>query len=98
MHPIRSVLFSLVLVAGLRGLPAQVPAGVDYTLTVDSANLTGVTVEMRILRAPSNFRVAMAAHTEYDDRYWRYLTDLAGESSRGPVLVKREGNSLWRID
>jgi predicted metalloprotease with PDZ domain len=71
---------------------------VDYRLRVDAADLSGVTLEMRVHGAPGTFRVAMVAHTEYDDQYWRYLTQLRGESSRGPVQVTREDSSLWRVD
>ena len=42
---------------------------------------------MRVHGAPSEFRVAMATHAEYDDQYWRYLTDLRGESTHGVVTV-----------
>jgi len=43
---------------------------VDYLLTVDSA-LSGWTVEMHVHDAPATLRLAMAAHREYDDRFWR---------------------------
>lgn len=70
---------------------------VDYTLHVDAADLSGITVEMRIHNATAEFRIAMVAHTEYDDEYWRFLSDLRGESARGPVHVTREDSSLWRV-
>jgi predicted metalloprotease with PDZ domain len=54
-----------------------------YTLRVDPGDLTAFAVELRVRyaaprasgtpAAPDTFRVAMAAHPEYDDRYWRYV-------------------------
>jgi predicted metalloprotease with PDZ domain len=88
---------ALGLAIGAHDASAQA-ANVNYTLRVDSADLSGITVEMRVHGAPATFRVAMVAHTEYDDRYWRYLTQLRAESSRGAVQVTREDSSLWRVD
>jgi predicted metalloprotease with PDZ domain len=71
---------------------------IDYTLRVDSAGSSEIAVEMRIQGAPSGvLRVAMATHAEYDDRYWRYLSDLRGESARGAVTVAREDSAVWRV-
>jgi predicted metalloprotease with PDZ domain len=70
---------------------------VSYRLRVDSADLSGFAVEMRIRNAPDTVRLAMAAHPEYDDRYWRYLTDLCAESSSGTASVAREDSALWRV-
>jgi predicted metalloprotease with PDZ domain len=94
-HP--QLVLALILTLGARGAAAQAPSRVDYTLRVDSADLSGITVDMRIVGAPAEFRVAMVAHTEYDDEYWRYLTELRGESSRGAVRIAREDSSLWRV-
>jgi predicted metalloprotease with PDZ domain len=91
--------FALILVLGIGGSTAsgQEPSRIDYTLRVDSAGLSGIDVEMRIHSAPAAFRLAMATHPEYDDQYWRYLVDLRGESSRGPVTITREDSALWRV-
>ena len=63
---------------------------VRYTLRVDSADLSGFDVELRIRNVPDTFRLAMAAHPEYDDRYWRYLTGLRAESGGRAAAVARE--------
>ena len=97
MRSSRPLLLALSLALGTRDTTAQASNRVDYTLRVDSADLSGITVDMRIHGAPAEFRVAMVAHTEYDDQYWRYLTELRGESSRGAVRVTREDSSLWRM-
>ncbi len=97
MRSSRPLLLALSLALGTRDTTAQASARVDYTLRVDSADLSGITVDMRIHGAPAEFRVAMVAHTEYDDQYWRYLTDLRGEASGGAVRMTREDSSLWRV-
>ena len=94
---LRALFLALGVALGLRAASGQAPSRVEYTLRVDSADLSGVAVEMRIHNAPADFRLAMATHPEYDDQYWRYLTDLRGTSSRGTVGVMREDSSLWHV-
>ena len=65
----------------------------QYTLRVDSTNLSTWSVELRIANAPATFRVAMAAHPEYDDKYWRYLKDLSVDGG----TVTREDSAVWRV-
>jgi predicted metalloprotease with PDZ domain len=92
----------LLSIAACLALTAQAPSRlspitVDYTIRVDPADLSGIAVEMQIRDAPAGFHVAMVTHTEYDDEYWRYLTELRGESGRGIVRIAREDSSLWRV-
>ena len=47
-----------------------------YTIRVDRTDLSGYTMSMRFTGAPDTFTVAMAAHPEYDDKYWRYVEGL----------------------
>ncbi len=68
-----------------------------YEIRVDPADLSGFTVEMRVRRAGDTVRIAMAAHPEYDDRYWRYVENLSAESRGARLTVTREENTLWRI-
>lgn len=93
---IRRFLVVAALAGAAHRASAQRPTVVDYTLTVDSA-ASGVTVEMTVHGAPSDFRVAMVAHPEYDDEYWRYVVDLRGESADGAVVIAREDSSLWHV-
>ena len=74
--------------------PALKPA-IQYTLRVDSADLSGWNVEIRLRNAPDTFRLAMAAHPEYDDRYWRYVTDFRVEPSG--ATVTRVDSAVWQI-
>ncbi|OLC08801.1 MAG: hypothetical protein AUH42_00635 [Gemmatimonadetes bacterium 13_1_40CM_70_11] len=70
-----------------------------YTLRVDSADLAGFDVELRIQSAPDTFRLAMAAHPEYDDRYWRFVEGGGPrvEARSGPATIAREDSALWRV-
>ena len=70
---------------------------ISYRLRVDSADLSGFAVEMRIRHAPDTFRLAMAAHPEYDDRYWRYLKGLRVETGDGMAMAVREDSAVWRV-
>jgi predicted metalloprotease with PDZ domain len=66
-------------------------------LRIDAADLSGFDVEMRIRNAPDTFRVAMAAHPEYDDRYWRFVEGLRVDARGRPGIVTREDSALWRV-
>src|SRR5204863_6532639 len=68
-----------------------------YTLRVDAADLSGFAVELRIRNAPDTFHLAMAAHPEYDDRYWRFLRGLSIEGRGNSATIVREDSSLWRV-
>ncbi len=70
---------------------------VTYTLRVDSADLSGYDVTIRIRNARDTFRLALAAHPEYDDRFYRYVEQLAVEAPGGAASVVREDSALWRV-
>ncbi|HEX2778821.1 MAG TPA: PDZ domain-containing protein [Gemmatimonadaceae bacterium] len=70
---------------------------VSYTLRVDSADTTGFTMEMRVRSAPDTFRLAMVRHPEYDDRFWRTMSDLRVEGRDGPGSATRVDSALWSI-
>ena len=70
---------------------------VSYTLRVDPSDTTGFAMEMRVSNAPDTFRVAMAAHPEYDDRFWRFMGEVRAESRRGAATVTRTDSSIWRV-
>src|SRR5204863_8121200 len=52
---------------------------VSYVLRVDSADLSGFDVELRLRNAGDTVRLAMAKHPEYDDRFFRYVDDVRSE-------------------
>lgn len=82
--------FNLLFFYGQAQTKAQAP--VRYLLDVDTAQHV-VNVEMRLQNKSDTFRLAMYAHPEYDDRFWRYVKNLAVEN--GTVL--REDSALWQI-
>ncbi len=70
---------------------------VHYTLRVDPADFSTFTVSLRFRNAPDTFTVAMAAHPEYDDRFWRHVEDVRIEAPSGPVSIVRADSALWHV-
>lgn len=70
---------------------------ISYVLRVDSTDLTGWSVEMRIRNVPDSFQLAMAKHPEYDDRYWRFVERLTVTSSRGTATIASADSALWNV-
>ncbi len=85
---------ALILALFAPAHPALKPQ-IQYTLRVDSTNLSGWTVEMRLRNTSDTFRLAMAAHPEYDDRYYRYVRDVEIEPSG---TVTRVDSAVWRFE
>jgi len=74
--------------------PALKPT-IQYTLRVDSADLSGWDVQIRLRTVSDTFRLAMAAHPEYDDRYWRYVRGFSVEPSG--ATVTRVDSAVWEV-
>ncbi|HLL85551.1 MAG TPA: PDZ domain-containing protein [Longimicrobium sp.] len=75
-------------------------AGTDtirYTLRIDSLDLSGFDVEMRVPDAPPVLRLAMAAHPEYDERFWRYLRGLSADVDGAAAAVSRVDSAVWEV-
>jgi predicted metalloprotease with PDZ domain len=70
---------------------------VSYSLRIDPGDLSGFDIEMRVGNAPDTFRIAMAAHPEYDDRYWRFVDGPRVDARGRPGIVTREDSALWRV-
>ena len=83
---------ALVLALFAPAHPALKPS-IQYTLRVDSTDLSGWSVEIRLRTTSDTVRLAMAAHPEYDDRYWRYVRDVAVD--RGTVT--RVDSAVWQV-
>jgi predicted metalloprotease with PDZ domain len=92
MKPLLAIM--LALVAPGKSHPALKPS-IQYTLRVDSADLSGWRVQMRLRTTSDTVRLAMAAHPEYDDRYWRYVRDFVVETSGASVT--RLDSAVWQI-
>lgn len=76
---------------------ALLKPGIQYTLRVDARDLSGWTVEVRFRTVSDTFRLAMAAHPEYDDRYWRYVRDFTVEPATGTASVTRPDSAVWQV-
>lgn len=89
--------FVLQLSAALPAF-AQPPASsspvLHYTLRIDSSDLSGYTVSIRVYHAPHHFRLAMATHHEYDDRFRRFVTSF---NVQAPASFSREDSAVWTI-
>jgi predicted metalloprotease with PDZ domain len=70
---------------------------VNYTLTIDPDDTSSFEVEMNIRNIPDSFYVAMVAHPEYDDRYWRFVENLFVVSKNGKGNIVRKDSALWKI-
>jgi predicted metalloprotease with PDZ domain len=70
---------------------------IHYMLSVDTADLTFFSIEIRLHNIPDTFRIAMVTHPEYDDRFWRFVEDLHVETKTGNGNILREDSALWRI-
>lgn len=97
---LRLVVIALAL--AVRSAPAQhaaasLPPVVRYIVRVDTAGAPAFDVEMRVRGAPDTFRLAMAAHPEYDDKYWRYVEGPRVEARGGAGAVARLDSALWRV-
>jgi predicted metalloprotease with PDZ domain len=71
---------------------------VHYTLHVDRSDLSGFDIEMRFRAAPGPVRLAMAAHPEYDDKYFRYIKNFKAESAGRELAFSKPEDPLWQID
>src|SRR5688572_10292268 len=76
---------------------------VRYSLRVDTTGHGAFDVEMHVRNVADTFCLAMAAHPEYDDRYWRYVEGLrvergsdSGAAGRAAAVQKID-STLWRV-
>jgi len=78
------------------GVSASAPAQpvISYTIGVNVNDLSGFGVAIRVRNAPDTFRVAMPAHQEYDERFWRHVEDLRVETPGGVGSVAREDSAF----
>ena len=70
---------------------------IAYVLHVDSADLSGFDVSMTVRGKRDTTLLAMAAHPEYDDKYWRFVRNVRVEDPRGTASVARVDSALWRV-
>ncbi|MFN2601887.1 MAG: hypothetical protein ABR582_03905 [Gemmatimonadaceae bacterium] len=70
---------------------------VDYTISVTPKDTSLFTVEMRIRNAPDTFLLAMAAHPEYDERFWRFVESPTVVGAKPGASIVRQDSSVWRV-
>jgi predicted metalloprotease with PDZ domain len=58
---------------------------------------SGFRVAMKIKNIESPFHIALVAHPEYDDHYWKYIDSLTIGDADGSALITREDSALWKI-
>src|SRR5689334_14048138 len=68
---------------------------IHYVLRVDTSDLSSFWVEMQIRNIADTFRLAMVAHPEYDDKYWRYVRDLSITGKDGGATIRRIDSAVW---
>src|SRR5688500_12644025 len=71
---------------------------IHYTIRVNAADFTGFDVEMQIPNARGKVHIAMAAHPEYDDRYFRYVENFSAESGGRKLAFAKPDEAVWQID
>ena len=70
---------------------------INYSLTISPTDPTSINVWMQVSDAPRSFRIAMAVHPEYNDRYWRYIRDLHADGGDRRVVLATDKENVWRI-
>lgn len=86
-----------LLISLLSSLISPAQPSLHYTIRVDPSDLSAFTVEMRVRGAADSFRVAFAAHSEYDDKYWRYVEGMTAVASSGSATIARTDSAVWRV-
>jgi predicted metalloprotease with PDZ domain len=70
---------------------------ITYVLHVDSADLSGFDVTMAVRGKRDTTLLAMVAHPEYDDKYWRFVRNVRVERAKGGATVTRLDSAVWRV-
>ena len=68
---------------------------INYILRIDTGH-RAFEVDMQLHHAPRTFSIAMFAHPEYDDHYWKYVKDIQVVNNSKAIIVRAD-SALWRI-
>src|ERR1700722_18262006 len=77
-------------------LPAHAQV-INYRLIVHEGDTTGYDVEMRLQHVPHRFRLAMATHHEYDDKFYRYVRHFRVEAAGGGATCVRADSAVYDL-
>lgn len=73
------------------------PPKIDYLLRVDSSDLSGYSVTLQLHNVPNTFKLAMATHHEYDDRFWRFIQSFKIKTSKGNGSYVKPDSAVWLV-
>lgn len=91
-------LFLLSIVAGPhRAALAKPSDAINYTITVDPAQPNEYRVTMDAVLGSRTLTLVMARHPEYDERFWRFITDLSATANGKKVDVIRDDSARWHL-
>ena len=98
MIPVRLRAVALLLATlFLTGSTKRKPS-VSYTLSIDPSDASSIRVDMSIdVPGARSLRLGMATHPEYDDRFWRYLSDWQVSGFDKPAYLAIDRNNVWRV-
>src|SRR5687768_18356098 len=68
----------------------------NYTISVNSNDLSQYKVVMQLRNIPDTLRLAMFVHPEYDDRFYRFVESLVVKSKKGNASISRIENTVWK--
>lgn len=96
---IRSIFFAVITPLLFATAASAAAPPIEYKIHINQSDLSGFNVEMRVPAVPARARIAMAAHPEYDDRYWRYIEKFSAIDGRGQSLqFAKEEDTVWRLE
>ena len=70
---------------------------IGYRLTVHEGDTTGYDVEMRLQHVPHQFKLAMATHHEYDDKFYRFVRDFRVVATGGEAGFVRVDSAVYAL-
>jgi predicted metalloprotease with PDZ domain len=70
---------------------------IDYILSVDTADLSGYNVILQIRNVPHVFKLALATHHEYDDRFWRFVQNFNISTREGNGSYIKSDSAVWQV-
>ena len=96
---IKIVCFLLIAAALILLFAVNVFSGPTlYRIKIDASDLSGVDVEIVSHPEERTVRIAMAAHPEYDDRYFRYVQNFTAESNGNKIAFTKPEEAIWQLD